>query len=276
MRRLVLACLLLLALPAAASADTSARSGSARASAGNGGATLTNGRITRTWHGAVTTSLRSGAHGTEWSNGNSPDFALDLNGVPTSSTTGWSLRSVTARTEPLDPARPDRRRGVQLVFVYGLDPVGVITLERTYTLRSGAAVIGVTSVLHNGSPAPLRIANYSLDELSSKAKVAANVLTYHGGSDWRDDYRLATKETGDFDDEAEVSRFDDGSGAGWFFVSERRGGAMSRAGREDTGRTWAGVDNARDIFDAGPLATDPPGYNRVENRAYPVPVRART
>ena len=277
MRRLLVVCVALSLIPSAAFASTSARSGSARAIAGDGSASLSDGRIARTWRtggaGVVTTSLRAGA--SEWSNGASPDFELELGGVPTSSTSGWSLRSVTARSEPSDPARPDRARGVQLVFVYGLDPVGLVTLDRTYTLRSGAALIGVTSVLRNGSPAPLRISSYSLDELTSPRQVSANVLTYHGGSDWRDDYRIATKHTDAFDDEGEVVRFDDGKGAGWFFVSERRSGSPSRVGRDANGRTFAGVDHARDLLDAGPLLTDPPDYNRVDNPAYPLPMRAR-
>src|SRR5207248_2173615 len=161
----------------------------------------------------------------------SPDFSLALDGVPTSSTSGWTLTGARARGEPFDPARPDRTRGVQIVFDYGVDPAGLITLERTYTLRPGAADIGVTSILHNGSPAPLRVGAYSLDELTSPATVSAQVLTYHGGSDWRDDYRVATHETGAFDDEGEVARFDDGRGNGWFFVSERRSGTPSRGGR---------------------------------------------
>jgi Melibiase len=282
MRRLLFACVLVLALPGAASAaTTSARSGSARAAAGDGAATLTNGRITRTWRtgsgGVLTTSLRQGRGGAEWSNGASPDFRLELGGLPTSSTSGWALESVTARREPADPARPDRVLGVQLVFRYGLDPAGLITLERTYTLRPGAAVIGVSSVLTNGSPAPLRLGAYSLDELTArKTTAAANVLTYHGGSDWRDDYRVATKETGTFDDEGEVVRFDDGTGAGWFFVSERRSGTPSRVGRDAGGRTFAGFDASHDLLDAGPLLTDPPDYNRVDNPVYPVPVRGRT
>ncbi|HEX4733672.1 MAG TPA: alpha-galactosidase [Thermoleophilaceae bacterium] len=277
MRRLLLACCLLLVVPAGASAST-VRAGSARAVVDGSSASLANGRITRAWKtgagGVVTTSLRSGSR--EWSNGNSPDYTLDLNGLKTSSVSGWSLRNVTARREPFDPARPRRTRGVQLVFVYGLDPAGVVTLERTYTLRPGAAVMGVTSLLRNGSPAPLRIASYSLDELTSPVKATANVLAYHGGSDWRDDYRVATRHTVPFDDEGEVVRFDDGSGRGWFFVSERRSGSMSRVGRDASGRSFAGVDHARDLLDAGPLLTDPPDYNRVDNPAYPVPVRART
>jgi hypothetical protein len=277
-RRLLLACCLLLLVPASASAS-GARAGSARALAENGIATLTNGRITRAWKtsasggAVVTTSLRSRTH--EWSNGASPDFSLEVNGLSTSSISGWSLRGVTARNEPADPARPDRTRGTQLVFDYGLDPLGLVRLERTYTLRPGSAVIGVTSVVRNGSPAPLRIASYSLDELTSPAKATANVLTYHGGSDWRDDYRVAAKHTDAFDDEGEVVRFDDGKGAGWFFVSERRSGSMSRVGRDGDGRRFAGVDHARDLLDAGPLLTDPPDYNRVDNPAYPVPARTR-
>src|SRR5436305_10713271 len=50
---------------------------------------------------------------------------------------------------------------------------------------------------------------------------------------------------------------------------------MSRVGRDSSGRTFAGVEHARDLLDAGPLLTDPPNYNRIDNPAYPVPVRAR-
>src|SRR3954447_16950055 len=121
MRRILVACCLLLLVPASADAST-ARAGSARAIAGEGIATLKNGRIARSWStsggAVVTTSLSSGGKNGEWSNGNSPDFTLDLNGVPTSSTEGWTLKSVTARREPADAARPDRKRGVQLDFVY--------------------------------------------------------------------------------------------------------------------------------------------------------------
>ena len=157
MRRVVLACVVVLALPGTAAAATSARSGSATASAGGGTAELSNGRITRAWStsdGVVTTTLRRGKKGRNWSSGHSPDFTLTLDSVPTSSVSGWTLTGVRARQEPTDPARPDRMRGVQLVFDYELDPAGLITLERTYTLRSGASAIGVSSVLHNGSPAP--------------------------------------------------------------------------------------------------------------------------
>jgi hypothetical protein len=277
MKRLVLACALLLALPGSAVATT-VKVDKVVATTNGETASLGNTQIERAWRagsaGVVTTSLRSGRKGTEWSNGNSPDFTLDLAGVSASSISGWSLRSVTARREPADPARPSRRLGAQLVFSYGLDPVGLVTLERTYTLRPGSAVFGVTTVLHNGSPAPLRVNSFSLDELTSGQKVSANVLTYHGGSDWRDDYRVASHEPGDFDDEGEVARFDNGSGAGWFFVSERRSGSASRAGRSGA-RTWIGADYARDAFDAGPLLSDPPNYNRVDNPAYPAPVRAR-
>jgi melibiase-like protein len=279
MRRLSLGVALLLLLPSTASAATSsARSGSARASTGDGVAALSDGRISRVWKtsgaGVVTTTLRAGG-GANWSNGNSPDFAIDLGGVATTSTSGWTFQSVTPRKEPPDPSRPARTPGVQLVFHYGLDPVGLITLDRTYTLRPGSAVIGVTSVLHNGSPAPLRIPSYSLEELTSARATTATVQTYHGGSDWRDDDRVTTKENGAFDDEGEVVRFDDGAGRGWFFVSERRSGSISRVGRDTSGRTFAGVDHARDAFDYGPLMTDPPNYNRLDNPAYPVPVRAR-
>ena len=50
---------------------------------------------------------------------------------------------------------------------------------------------------------------------------------------------------------------------------------MSRVGRDASGRTYVGVDWARDLFDFGPLQSSPPTYNRLDNPAYPVPVRAR-
>jgi hypothetical protein len=108
--------------------------------------------------------------------------------------------------------------------------------------------------------------------------VSAEALTFHGGSDWRDDYRVSTMHgPGDVpvDDEGEALRLDDGSGAGWFIVTERRSGLMSRVGRDAGGRSWAGVDHARDAFDYGPLQSTPPDYNRAANPAYPVPARAR-
>src|SRR4051812_5454806 len=188
MTRLLLACslLLLLLAPACASAS-SVKVGRVRAAADAGSASLGNGRIARTWKtgagAVVTTSLRSPTR--EWSNGNSPDFQLDLSGVPTTSVRGWTLRSVTARKDPAAPARPDRTLGAQVVFRYGLDALGLVTLERVFTLRPGAGVMGVTSLLHNGSAAPLRTASYSLDELTSPQKTTAHVLTYHGGSGLR-------------------------------------------------------------------------------------------
>src|SRR4051812_37659105 len=240
MKRVLLACLLLALSPsAAAAASTSADAGSAHATSDGTRASLANGHISRTWDRALTTSLRDRRSGRDWAAPGSSDFTIDIGGASTGPGSPWTLRSTTARREPLDPSRPARRRGVQIVQVFALDPVGLITLERVYTLRPGSSVIGVTSVLHNGSPAPLRVDSYALDQLSSNAKVSAGVLTYHGGSDWRDDYRLTKKEAGDFDDEGEVARFDDGSGSGWFFVSERRSGGMKRAGRSGAG-PWGG------------------------------------
>ena len=41
---------------------------------------------------------------------------------------------------------------------------------------------------------------------------------------------------------------------------------MSRVGRDADGRSWVGVDWARDAFHYGPLQDTPPDYNRLENR----------
>jgi hypothetical protein len=254
-------------------------------------ATLSDGLVTRTWAfaiggGVTTTSLRSGAR--ELAAASAPDFRLDVNSVPTTSTLGWSLLSVDS-APAANVGRPDARTGKQLTFRYTFVDSHVtgnsVELVRTVVLHDDSAVLETTTQLVNHGPAVVRIGQYSLDELTPAASLAsasAQVIAYHGGTDWRDDYRVTKTEPAAFDDEGETARFDDGTGAGWFFVTERRGGAASRVGREATGRTWAGVDPARDLFDFGPLATDPPSdtqpldYNRLENPAYPAPVRQRT
>ncbi|MDX6199256.1 MAG: alpha-galactosidase [Actinomycetota bacterium] len=259
--------------------------------AGAASAMLTDGLVSRTWAftvgGAVTTaSLRSGSR--ELSASSSPDFRIDVAGVPTTSTLGWSLISVSPGLAS-DPSRPEARPGKQLTFRYALADAhlttGSVELVRVVALHDGSAVLETTTTLVNRGAAALRIGQYSLDELTPATPLRtanAQVLAYHGGSDWRDDYRVTKTEAGAFDDEGETARFDDGSGAGWFFVTERRGGAASRVGREAAGRTWAGVDPARDVFDFGPIPpnTDQemqaPDYNRLENPVYPVPVRQRT
>jgi hypothetical protein len=254
-------------------------------------ASLSNGLVSRAWAftiggGVTTTSLRSGAR--ELASPAAPDFRVDVNSVPTTSALGWSLVEVNPAPSS-DPARPNARPAKQLTFHYALVDsrvtTGSVELIRVVVLHDDAAVLETTTRILNHGNAALRIGQYSLDELQPAASLSsarAQVIAYHGGSDWRDDYRVGKTETGAFDDEGETVRFDDGTGAGWFFVTERRSGAASRVGREAGGRTWAGVDSARDLFDFGPLATDPPSdtqpldYNRLENPAYPVPARQRT
>ena len=151
-------------------------------------------------------------------------------------------------------------------------PIGV-SVVREVALYVGGGVFEVTTKLHNASPLPLLLSSYSLDELQpADPSLPAEVHAYVGGSDWRDDFRHVTVENGAFDDEGEMVRF--GVDSGWFFVTERRGGAASRVARDST--TWAGADFARDLFDLGPLATDPPSYNRLANPLYPLPIRFRT
>src|SRR3954469_14778183 len=229
-------------------------------------AVLGNGKVARTWSlagGAVRTIGLTGA-GRQWVTAAGDDFALNLDGVPTTSTTGWTLASVTPATD-------------SLLFRYALvstatAPVG-IELDRRVVLRPGSKVFETTSTLIDNGPAPARVSSYTLDQITTAATLPAEVQAYNGGSDWRDDYRHVSNEAASFDDEVEVWRA--GGETGLFLVSQRRGGAMSRVGRDATGRTYVGVDWARDLFDYGPLQTDPPSYNRLENPAYPVPVRAR-
>ena len=270
-----------LAAPAAARADSRATAGDAVASVTQAGATISDARVARAWSiaaGAVQgTTLQDRGTGRSWARPG-PDFEITVDEAPTSSVSGWSLASAQARPAPADPSRPHAGRAVQLVLTYRLIPVDGAgpELTRTFTLHPGSAVIEAHTLLVNHAPVPLRVGAASLDQVTAaRPPAAAEVLAYHGGSDWRDDYRVASAPQGLFDQEGEVVRFDDGSGAGWFSVSGHRGGSMFRAGLDAAGRAYVGVDWPRDAFDYGPLRTDPPGYNRQDNPLYPVPVRER-
>lgn len=265
-----------------ATAATYARAGGAVAEVDGAQAVLSDGQIRQSWDlsptGAVTvTSVTDPATGRDWALAGSPEFTLLLDSVPTSSTSGWRLIEATAQPIAPDPARPDAGRGVEIVFRYGLAlRRGRVELDRTWSLYPGDGVQEISEQLFNRSPLVLRVGDYSLAQLTSEAAVKATVLAYHGGSDWRQDFRISTSEPGTFDDEGQVAQLDDGSGSGWFLVGQRRGGSLSRVGRDGDGRTWMGVDNARDLFDWGPLMSSPPNFNRQDNPAYPVPVRQRT
>ncbi|MFL5824085.1 MAG: alpha-galactosidase [Solirubrobacteraceae bacterium] len=259
-----------------------ARSGDAVATVTGSEAVLADGRIRQAWslqpRGQVTVNqVRDQATGRAWARAGTPDFSLLLNSVPTTSTSGWRLIDATAQPIPYDRARPHAGHGVEIVFRYGLAlRRGRLDLDRTWRLFSGAGVEEVSERIVNRTPLVLRVGKYSLAQLTATKPATATVLAFHGGSDWRQDFRSTTTEPGAFDDEGEVARFDNGSGSGWFLVGQRRGGAMSRVGQDSGGRTWVGVDNARDAFDWGPIMSSPPNYNRQENPAYPAPVRQRT
>ena len=257
------------------------------ASVGAATAALSNGVVERRWAlrpdgTVVTSSLTDLATGRQWSQPASPDFAVTVDGVATSSISGWRLKEVVAGPVPADPARPAAPGGRQLRFRYlrdvagsSLAPLVGLELDRVVVLRTGSPVLETTTTLVADAARATRVSEYSLDEVTTVPVSLTEVQAYHGGSDWRDDYRVPTLEKGAFDDEGEVARLDDGHGAGVFLVTERRSGIASRVGRDATGRTWAGVDLARDAFDYGPLKSDPPDYNRQDNPAYPVPVRSR-
>src|SRR3954453_14506330 len=244
------------------------------------GASLSNGRVTRSWEfgadGSVTTTSLAEPGGHNWA-APGADFQLDVDGVPTSSATGWVLQSATPVSPPALPNRTDSDKGAALLFRYALAsaalPAGV-ELDRLVVLHPGAGVLETRSTLLDKAPVPLRVTSYSLDQVTAAdPALPAEVQAYKNGSGWRDDYRHVSAPTGEFDAEGEVVRL--GAAAGFFLVSQRRGGAMRRVGRDATGRSWVGVAWARDAFDYGPLQDTPPDYNRLENPAYPVPVRAR-
>jgi hypothetical protein len=231
---------------------------------------LANGEIVHRWqvspqNQVSTTELLDPQIGRNWSVAHSPEFSMLVDSVPTSSDQIWRLLNVTARHA--------RGGGVELEFRYAL---GLLELDRTWTLYPGSAVEGVSSRLINPTPAIYRVGRYSLAELTSRASAVATVNTFHGGSDWRQDFRVSRTDAGPFDAEGEIAQFQSPGGGGWFLVGQRRSGAMSRVGRDPNGRSWVGVDNARDVLDAGPLLSSPPNYNRIENPVWPAPIRQRT
>ena len=227
---------------------------------------LSNGLVTREWSigsdGTVATTALRGSDGTNWVTSGS-DFSLTIGDVATGPGTGWTLASVDPKPSSVD-------------FRYVLGAAGLPSLEldRLVVLRPRSTVFETTSTLVSLG-AGARIPAYTLDQVTAaNAALPAEAQAYNGGSDWRDDYRHVTNPTGAFDVEGEVLRF--GNDSGFFLVSQRRGGSMSRIGRDATGRSWVGVDWAHDLFDWGPLQTAPPSYNRLDNPAYPVPIRGRT
>lgn len=242
-------------------------------------AVLGNHQVTRTWSlagGTARTSSLVGARGSWVQPGD--DFTIDIDGVPTTASTGWTLSSVTPTRPTVLPGRPSSGLGRALLFRYSLvstatQPVG-IELDRLVALHPGSSVLETTTTLVDHGPAPVRVSSYTLEQVTATDPTApAQVQAYNGGSDWRDDYRHVSTESAAFDDEGEVLRT--GTDRGLFLVSQRRGGSMSRVGRDATGRTYVGVDWAHDLFDYGPLQTSPPSYNRLDNPADPVPVRSR-
>ncbi len=212
----------------------------------------------------VTTELADPATNQNWSTAASPEFQLLLDSVQTSSSQGWTVKSV-------DSTRVGG--AVQITFKFET-PANLLEVDRTWTLYPNTAVQSVTTTLINHTPTIHRIGVYSLAELTASTNPTAIAMAFHGGSDWRQDFRVTTTEPGSFNDEGEIAQF--GGTDGWFLVGERRSGAMNRVARDADGRTWVGVDNARDVLDAGPLLSNPPAYNRIENPAWPSPIRQRT
>jgi hypothetical protein len=267
-----------LAAPGRLRSDTTERQGVA-ATVTASSASLSNGVVSRTWSlgidGSVQTTGLAAGHGGNVVNAGA-DFSINIDGAPTSSTTGWALDSVQAVDPPALPGRPRSGLGEALLFKYSLASAALpadVELDRLVILHPGAGVLETRTTVVAG-PTALRVSSYSLDQVTAAdPALPAEVQAYNDGSDWRDDYRHVSTPTGAFDSEGEVVRF--GDDAGFFLVSQRRGGAMSRVGRDADGRSWVGVDWARDAFDYGPLQDSPPDYNRLENPAYPVPVRAR-
>src|SRR5204862_2399590 len=121
---------------------------------------------------------------------------LDLDGVVTSSLSGWSLISVTPQQPAAQPGRPASGRGAALRFRYALISPAVnaagVELGRLFALHPGSAVIGTSSTLVNRGPAPVRISAYSLDQIAAAdPSLPAEVQAYNGGARWGGGHRHA-------------------------------------------------------------------------------------
>jgi hypothetical protein len=243
--------------------------------------TLADGLVSRTWQlrtaplgGFVTTAFDDLPHRTHWAVATgAPDFTVTIDGVALTSAQGWSSVRVATTTKAGEASVTFTATTLPAPAI----PAG-ITVTRTYTLHAGSPTIAVASTLHNGTPLPLRIGAWTVDEITAPTAGTAEVDAYRGGSDFATSFHTASQQSGTFDVEGEVLR-GDVHGAGWFIVSARRGGSMSRVGAATSAagwRTYAGVDPARDLLDLGPVNAPNSDDNRVDNPLYPVPLRQRT
>ncbi|HLW18515.1 MAG TPA: alpha-galactosidase [Actinomycetota bacterium] len=200
------------------------------------------------------------------SSGPATDFSIDLDGVtfPESQLSLQSISPVVHGNE------------IDATFVFQALPT--VTVTRVVRLASGSGVVDSDLWIQNG-PLPLLVTAAHLADLRAPAGSPVDTVAYRGGSDWQDDFRSSNHMLlgKSFDVEAEVAR-----AQRFFIVSERRGGAASRAGSEGP-NVWTGVEWGRDLEDLGPIQSESvgplditdPNSNRVENPLWPVPVRAR-
>lgn len=229
---------------------------------------LRNSRIGVSWlvHGSTVEfdQLRDLSRHRVASGGPATDFSIDIDGI-TFTESRLTLQSISAAATA---------KGIAVTFVFQALPT--VTVTRVVRLAPRSAVIDSDLWLQNG-PLPAVVTAAHLSDLRAGSPV--DTIAYRGGSDWQDDFSARNHMLlgKSFDVEAEVAR-----APGFFIVSERRGGAASRAGSEG-GNVWTGVEWGRDLLDLGPIQSQSvgplditnPNSNRVENPLWPVPVRAR-
>ena len=273
MKRVAALCAALLVVPLAGSAAraTTLRSGDVIFARAADRVTLRNSLVSISWtvHGSTMQfgELRDESRHRVASAGPATDFSIGIDGVPFTESQ-LSLQSISPTTTA---------DGIAVTFAFQALPT--VTVTRVVRLASDSAVIDSDLTLVNGSPLPLLITDAHLSDLRAPTGSAVDVDAYRGGSDWQDDFRARNHMLlgKGFDVEGEVAR-----AAGFFMVSERRGGSASRVGSSGND-VWAGVEWGRDLFDLGPIQSEDvgpltitnPDSNRVPNPLYPVPVRAR-
>ena len=311
--------------PGAPVAPTMVRSADVVGSLSPSGAELSDSLVGRSWlvasrrvgpadsgvlGGLRTTALTDEVTGAQWVGATSPDFDIVLDGVTLSSDGAWQVLGTSVGLAPVDPSRPSAHRGVTITFrlatvaAQGV-PAG-IEVDRRDTLDPGSAVLDASFTVVNHLPVAVSVGAWTIDQVTSPSTESAPVLVdaYHGGSDWQADNRDTSVAGATFDDAGQVAQVAPTgaqAGQGFFVVGDRRGGVMNRVGRDAGGRTWVGVEPARDLLDAGPETLSAgslcPGQggpvtegpvtvcpqlpvsgstDDVPNPLYPAPVRART
>jgi len=292
----VIGALVLAAVPLAVGPPApAAASPPVTSSASSTSGTLDGDLVARHWHidpgsgtlaldaGATTTALTDVATGGQHVSSPSPDFSLTANGVTLTSATGWTSVTAVAGTAAADPghgAGPLGQPPAMLTFTYTrtAGPASLI-VTRAYRLSAGDAMTEVRTSLRTVG-APVAVTGWIVDEVTTPAAAAAQVVELHSGSSYTSRHRVTHDEAGAFDDQGEVAVQDDAPGSGVLLVDQRRAGPSTRMLRTLSAggsRLAAAVEPGRELgIVPVESVTGSDTDNSLANPAYPAGGRLET